>query len=859
MQIIISHVNTDFDALASLVAAQKIHPEAQIVISDKQTVLVKQFLNIYRDTFEFLTVKQVDWEAVTKLILVDVASLDRVGNLNDKLTNENIEIVVYDHHPYDKNDVTSSEGLIEQVGATATLLVEKIRANNLPITPLEATLFGLGIYTDTGFFTYKNTTERDFKAASYLMANGMNLEMIDQFTEQSLQPEQQKLLDKLFLGVQTVEIDGLEIAITTYQHDAFLGGLSTITEKLLEIRGTDAVIAVVGMNKHVFIVGRASSERITLLPLLKQFNGGGHQHAGSAMVRNAEREVVFNEVLEKLQLMVEPAITAREIMTSPVKTITPETTIEEAGNLMYRYKHSGYPVVEDEQLLGIITRRDLDKAKHHGLGHAPVKAYMTTNIITINEDSTLEQIRQIIIDHNIGRLPVVTNEKLIGIISRTDIIEAFHSKTLMADDSSQADADQSSDLKKLMSSQLPKNIFSLLKEIGNVGEQEKTPVYLIGGIVRDIFLNVHNDDIDIVVEGDGIEFANKLAATYGGDVVQHESFGTATWELPSGLKIDIASARLEYYERPASLPDVELSTLKEDLYRRDFTINAMAICLNDSRFGELIDPFSGRVDLNDQRLKVLHNLSFVEDPTRILRAVRFELRFNFKMDNQTEQLALNSIDKITELSAERIINELNRILNANQATKVIERLFELKFWQQFNVQDEEKVPTLKWTRQLLANTNNVSIENLTFNWFQLFIIPFYVSDKLTAGEKFALTKTNIKFIQELKTIKNIDLATFKNSGDLHRLLKPLSREAIAFKLPNLPNEQHRLVINYLDLRTKLTSFLTGDDLEKLGVKPGPFYSEIFLELEVKIINQVVTSKESALEWLKGFLADQNKA
>lgn len=845
-------MNTDFDALASLIAARKLYPEAQIVISDKQDNRVRRFMNIYRDTLDFVQDNKVDWDQVTELILVDVASLRRVSNYTKDLNLEQLHITVYDHHPQGEDDVVKDEGIIEQVGAAVTLLVEKIKEKSIPISSFEATLFGLGIYTDTGAFTFKNTTDRDFQAAAYLMTHGMNLEMIQQFSEQTLRVDQQKLLDKLFVEAKAYELDGLNVIITKTHEEKFVRDLSTLTAKLLEIKGADAVISIVGMNKNVFIVGRAKSERITLLPLLQKFGGGGHKHAGSATIKNGGYESVAEEVGENVHIILKPAITAKDIMTSPVKTIAPETTIEKAGQLMYRYGHSGYPVVEDDQLVGIITRRDLDKANHHGLGHAPVKAYMTTNMITINDNLTLEEVQQMVIDHNVGRLPVIKNDKLIGIISRTNIIEALHGDRL-ADNEEDANNMLKENVKKEMEQYLQEDIFSLLKDIGEVASKLNMPVYLVGGIVRDLFLQEQNDDIDIVIEGDGIEFVKSLQKKYGGDVMTHENFGTATWIHPSNIEIDIATSRLEYYDKPASLPDVEVSTLTEDLNRRDFTINAMAIYLNEDSFGTVIDPFQGQLDLYEKKIKTLHNISFVEDPTRIFRAIRFELRFNFLMDDQTETLALHSIDKVKNLSAERVLNEMERLFLEEDPIRAIDRLYELTFWHQLGVSDKSRQDSNKHAKKLqtLYKKETILIEQPTS--FQYLLIPFYNSDNLAKVERFAITKNNARFLREIMDLKQKDIAQLQNIEELHNTLKIYSNDAIAFVLTTNKSQNFDLIISYLYKRDLLKPLLIGEDLSQLGIKPGPLYSKIFNELEMNVLTEQITTKDEAIKWVKQFI------
>src|SRR5699024_10514586 len=398
------HINTDFDALASMIAAQKLYPNAQAIISDKQNVTVSQFLTIYREKLNLIQDSQIDFQEVTELIMVDEASLARVSDYTNELNHEKLKIIIYDHHLKAADDVKEYTGKIEPVGAAVTLLIEEIKEKKLTLSPFEATLFGLGIYTDTSAFTNNNTTARDLEAASYLMQKGMDLEIINRFSDEILHPEQQNILNHLFQNLTPYYIDGLQIVVSTYQADKYTKGLATLVEKLAEITDADATLIVVRMKNRIYIIGRAHSERVNLIPLLNRWDGGGHQQAGSASIKNGNFTEIIKDVENNLESMLMPAITARDMMTHPVKTILPETTIDEAGHLMFRYGHSGFPVVEKGKLLGMLTRRDLEKATHHGLGHAPVKAYMSTQVVTINPDTTEEEIQQLIIDRNIGRI-----------------------------------------------------------------------------------------------------------------------------------------------------------------------------------------------------------------------------------------------------------------------------------------------------------------------------------------------------------------------------------------------------------------------------------------------------------------------
>lgn len=853
MQVILSHINLDFDGLASMLAAKKLYPKAKLVLPSKQGKAVERFLAIYRDSLNLFSQLEINWELVNKVIIVDTASLQRVGDIAKHIKKENVEFIVYDHHEENEFNVKASKKKIETVGATVTLILEEIKEKNITISPFEATIFALGLYTDTGSFTYLSTTPRDLTIASFLIESGANLQLVSNFSTTPLQEEEQHLLECLLQQIDEYYIDGVDLLIAYHQQKHYTGGLSFLARKALEMSGTDALIFVVEMGNRIFIVGRSTSDRIDILPLIKQLGGGGHQKAASAMVKHRDFQEVLTFVRKNIVHTVEPAITAKDIMSTPVKVVSVKTTIEEAGKMMLRYGHTGFPVIENGQLVGIISRRDIDKARHHGLGHAPVKGYMSTNPTTINQSYTLEEIQHIMIEKNIGRLPVVENNKIVGILSRTNIIEALHGDCKNHIQFRNINRKEFC-LVEQMKEFLAEDILKLVKTIGEFADTMNYPVYIIGGIVRDLIIGRKNEDIDIVVEGNGINFANCLAEQFGGTVRCHEQFGTATWKHPSHLKIDISSARTEFYDFPAALPTVEMSSLREDLYRRDFTINAMAIQINAETFGKLIDYFHGYEDIKNAQIKTLYNLSFVEDPTRILRAVRFEQRFNFKMDKQTFKLALISADKIISTSKPRLAHELNILLNEERPIESLLRLKQLGIiyyltgQDSFNEQSLNKFKTLtdEVTTHMLINRQSLQL------WICYLVILF--SEKENRFEhvsSFALNQKTLKVIEGINALLNDDLSfcTEKQLGNYHRFLKNYPLESILCYTVLSECENEQFIKTYLINREKIEKFIDGNDLKSLGIKPGPIYSEILLQIECAQLNNDISNKEEALQFV----------
>lgn len=234
-------------------------------------------------------------------------------------------------------------------------------------------------------------------------------------------------------------------------------------------------------------------------------------------------------------------------------------------------------------------------------------------------------------------------------------------------------------IKDLILQKLPENITKLLISSGRCADHMGFEAFMVGGLVRDLFLDYENYDIDLVVEGDGIQFAEILAREYGAAISCYKNFGTAALTFSGGYKIDVATARTEIYEHPAALPKVRPGLIRDDMYRRDFTINTLAVSLNPGHFGKLLDFFDARKDIKRKLIRVMHDLSFVDDPTRAFRAVRFEQRFGFRIVKSTEKLIKNLIEGnfFTKLADYRICSELELILREKEPLPALKRLEEL--------------------------------------------------------------------------------------------------------------------------------------------------------------------------------------
>src|SRR5690554_4709359 len=284
MKVIISHNNLDFDALASMVGAKKLYPYAEMVLPEKISPDVEHFLAIYKDTFPLKQAKKINWQRVSEVIVVDTNHLSRLVHIKNYIT-ENMKISVIDHHIIPESPL-SYKGKIEEVGATITLIAEQLMEKNTTITPFEATVFALGVYSDTGAFTFNNTTSRDLKAGAWFLEMGAKLSIVEQYRQLPLSKDAHELFQQLLYQGEIISVDNVEIMISTYEQKHYTGHLAYITRKLMEISGVDAVFSVVKMTEKIFITARSSSDRINVLPIIKLLGGGGHPKAASAMKKN---------------------------------------------------------------------------------------------------------------------------------------------------------------------------------------------------------------------------------------------------------------------------------------------------------------------------------------------------------------------------------------------------------------------------------------------------------------------------------------------------------------------------------------------------------------------------------------------
>lgn len=868
MDIISSHNGLDFDGLASMVAAGILYPSAEKVFSGTLSRNVKKFMALYKDSLKIKNAREIDLQKVEKVILVDIANPSRLGNLKQLAQNTNIEFIIYDHHPPSVHDLHATIKEVHEIGATTTILVEEIIKRNIKISRFDASILALGIYEDTGSLLFTSTTHRDASAVAFLLKNGANLSVVANFIEQPFSGEQRILLQDLFNSSRRYKINNLDIVIAVLEHNIFIPGLDIVTHRLFEVEQSDVLFVVALMDNKLYIVARSKTSHVKVNQILKPFGGGGHEKAASAVVKDKNIEESIKTLMESLKKSAHPAIVAADIMSTPVKTIPAHISMEEAGRIMLRYGYTGLPVIEGEKIIGLISRRDLDKARIHQLGHAPVKGFMSSDVHYVKPSTPVSEIQNIMVEYDIGRLPVIEDIKLVGIVSRTDILRILHGDEYTEDHTLlyQHNEDNQNNFSNLMQERLPLRILEIMKKVGEIADSRGDTVYCVGGFVRDLFLQVPNYDLDLVVEGDGLEISKLLAYELDGKARLHERFKTGVVILPDKSKIDVATARTEYYEFPAALPTVEKSSIKEDLYRRDFTINTLAICLNSSKFGLLIDYFGGRKDLQKGLVRILYNFSFVEDPTRIIRAVRFEQRYNFSFEENTLRFAKDAIDRklLGKLSYSRILHELILILNEREPIPAINRMQEIGVWD--FIIPEVKLEEIDWDKFRKISLAKIWWdERFTERKIRIWLVRIILILKGLNEEgvyevlkRYPFDRNAEKNIKQSLLIDSY-LERLKGESQLSAsridsFLKDLSNEVIMTLLICIKEEViFEKLIHYLEIKEKVSLEINGNDLKEMGVKEGPQFKILLNDLYNLKLDEKIKNKEEELglvqQWL----------
>jgi tRNA nucleotidyltransferase (CCA-adding enzyme) len=519
MDLVLCHTTADFDTLGAAVGAALLRPGSRIVLTGDAHPTVQDFLAMWRDEYPLIERRAVAFDQVRSLTLVDAGRRDRFTPVSDWLQQaeqSNLPIYLYDHHlpnessaDESSHDFPMADAHIAAVGAATTLIVEALQQRAIVPTPFEATVMALGIHSDTGSLTFEQATYRDAQALAWLMAQGAKQPVIAEYSEPGLSPHLQDLLSTALATIQTETVQGHQLGWVLLETQRFIPGFSGLVEQLITLLGLDTLLLCAhyqtahgahGAHKGVMI-GRSRTHsllphsRVDLRPIFEALGGGGHAQAASAILKaNAlvdGPKVALDRVLGVVRSQIPTLMTAKALMSSPVRTILPTTSIEEAQRTLLRYGHTGLCVVNEQaELVGIISRRDIDITLRHGLGHSPVKGCMSRQIKSVAPETPITQIQALMITHSVGRLPVLAAGKLVGIVTRTDLLRQLSAPAPTQDPQllvMMPHPPAAETLYQQLESRISE-IWPVLMLIAEVADQKGWALYLVGGAVRDLLL-----------------------------------------------------------------------------------------------------------------------------------------------------------------------------------------------------------------------------------------------------------------------------------------------------------------------------------------------------------------------------------
>ena len=866
MEVILTHENADFDAIASLLGASKLFPVAIPVLPRRINRNGRAFLALYSAELPFVQPDDLPRGKIRHAILVDTQSLTTLKGMG-----RDLRVDIIDHHELDRELPPNWTYSGEPMGAATTLLIEEISARFLKLSGIEATLLLLGIYEDTGSLSYAGTTARDVRAAAWLMEQGARLAVVNEFLHHPLAPEQRELYEQLLEQSETHEIEGHTVIIAWAEAPEFEEEISTLAHKLRELLEPSALFVLVALDGRVQLVARSTTDDIDVSAVTGYFGGGGHKRAAAALIRGRPLQAVRDDLLRLLPEVVRPGVTVAQVMSRGVQVLSPEDTVADAAERMRHTGHEGYPVVAEGRVIGLLTRRAVDRSLQFKMASASVTQVMEAGSVTVSGHDSVERLQRLMIESGWGQIPVVEDDRIVGVATRTDLITLWGTPPTPP---------RRHEIAALLEQAFSGPVLALVRRISQMAYEMGYVPYFVGGLVRDLLLDNPIVDVDLVIEGDAITLARRLAADLGGRVRTHRRFSTAKWLLSrrvwrqvtgrvprDGLppSVDFVTARTEFYTHPTALPQVERSAIKQDLHRRDFTINTLAIRLDPDHWGELLDFYGGEADLQSGIIRVLHSLSFVDDPTRMLRAARLESRMGFHLDPRSEELIADALPLLKRVSGDRIRHELEQIFREAEPELALCRLDELGVLAhvQPSLRCDEWLRKKYRTLRERLEAGDWMLDAGDTPFLCLALLAYRLGDEELEEliSRLMISRNDAEDLRLLPSLKETlpRLRKTRRPSAVYRLLQPYPARvlAVAWIATDRRRLQERLLRYQTEWRPVETE-LTGDDLKAMGLKPGPLFGRLLGALRDARLDGKVRTREGEEALLKKLLADDRE-
>ncbi|MBT3310416.1 MAG: CBS domain-containing protein [Desulfobacterales bacterium] len=427
-QIITTHKNTDFDAFASLVAGTILYPDAIPVLPKNINPNVKAFISIHKDLFDIYSLSEISSENIEKLIVVDACSWDRLEKFDRFINKDDLEVVLWDHHM--NGDIKPTWKCQEKMGATITLMLRHLIKEEKELTPIQATLFLAGLYEDTGCLTFQSTNSEDAYAAAYLLEKKADLKIVNTFLTPVYGEKQKDILFEMIKSSTRETINGYKVSFNQINIQGHIANLSVIVNMYREIVNVDAAFGIFkddNQNKCM-VIGRSGTEDINIGAIMRGLGGGGHPGAGSAMLKS--EYINSDAIKETIKKLVagsnHVSVHIRDIMSYPVLSVSSSTIMEKIAMILREKGCTGVPVIDEGEIVGVISRRDFRKITRESQLKSPVKAFMKRDVVDIESSRSIMDAARLMVNRDIGRLPVVDDGLIVGIITRSDVMSYLY-------------------------------------------------------------------------------------------------------------------------------------------------------------------------------------------------------------------------------------------------------------------------------------------------------------------------------------------------------------------------------------------------------------------------------------------------
>lgn len=797
MEIITTHTYYDFDALASLCVAHKLFPTATIILPKDGETNARAFVPHYPHLIPQYHLSPEEAETITTLILVDTRDPHKIDSHIHILPN--MRTVVFDHHERTAHDLVPDEAHIKRCGATTTLLLQEFFRRGLSLSQDEALLCLLGIYEDTGMLTYPTTTKRDITIAHHLRNEyAIDMHTVEEYLAIHLHPTQRDALRTLQHNERVYRFGSFSVAFSYVVNDA-LWNFASVVHAYRESHAHVAMFCLFQHKGKVHIVGRSRSKRFPILFALKHFGGGGHATAASATVHTHNHSAVLDELRD--------LFFKKTLFRIPVSAfgIPLVADAEKHGVEWVTMNRVHYAVLSDEKER--LARWDIRMPR----------TCLTYPVVALTGTHTLGAVYRVL-----SQSPCVfivgegeekiffTHEQCARFVE--DVMGTPHTHCFK---------------------KIPERFQTIAGHVSNAAYTMGVRIYLAGGCVRDAEMGQEVRDMDCVVSGgDGIEFAKTFAHAVNAPCIGFPRFRTAKITY-SDEEIDIATTRQETYPHPAALPVVTQGSMYTDCKRRDFTINAMALLLHKDT-PLLVDFFGGQHDCTQRVVRVLHNLSFVEDPTRMYRAIRFMARLHCALDVHTARLLTHALSThlYTRISHQRFKEEIKALLSETETVRVISLMQRYAMIRHIH-------PTIVVNKRLVHAVGEclflvfVHIQDVTYYPWLVFLMV--LCDSLSDGEtqtvctRLSLTARETAILmahtQAKRSMKQLKHA--RTTSDAYTLLNPLPIEALIYLLAKTTNARvKKHIFNYLAKARRIKPHITGHTLKEVGIAEGRHFRDI---------------------------------